>query len=140
MGYEPRLSRVAHSPFGGLSAGILFFTLNLLPQRGKTVREHLREFDFLGLLLVAGGVVCLLIGFNNSEVSCMFCHLSLSHALLICSYYIGSSAETIALLTVGGCLLVAFAANELVTQRAPIVAPRLFRVCPSRYLCVSGGH
>lgn len=42
--------------------------------------------------------------------------------------YPGSSAETIALLAVGGCLLVAFAVNELLTNRAPIIAPRLFKV------------
>lgn len=32
----------------------------------------MQDFDFLGLILLVGGVVCLLIGFNHSETSCKF--------------------------------------------------------------------
>ncbi|KAI8980783.1 MFS general substrate transporter [Trametes punicea] len=95
-------------PFGGLAGGILAVFLNLHPHKGKPLREHVREFDFLGLVLVVGGTVCILIGFNNSGIT-------------------WSSAETIALLVVGGCLLLAFGANEILTKRSPIVAPRLFK-------------
>ncbi|CDO78114.1 hypothetical protein BN946_scf184611.g6 [Trametes cinnabarina] len=95
-------------PFGGLAGGILFFFLNLHPHKGKPLRQHIREFDFLGLVLVVAGVVCVLIGFNNSGIS-------------------WSSAETIVLLVVGGCLLLAFVTNEISTTRAPILAPRLFK-------------
>lgn len=43
---------------------------------------------------------------------------------------IGSSAETIALLTVGGVLLVVACVNEWFTKRSPIIPPRVFRVRP----------
>lgn len=57
-------------PTGGVSGLLLFMFLNLNPHQGKSWREHLREFDFIGLGLMVTGVVCLLIGFNFSEESC----------------------------------------------------------------------
>ncbi|KAJ7685325.1 major facilitator superfamily domain-containing protein [Mycena polygramma] len=95
-------------PTGGLAGALLFFFLNLNPRPLRTLRQHNQEFDYLGLFLVVSGVVCLLIGFNSSETS-------------------WSSAETIALLTVGCVLLVLFAVNEALTTRSPIVPPRLFQ-------------
>lgn len=47
----------------------------------------------------------------------------------------GSSAETIALLTVGCVLLVSAAINELLTKRSPIVPPRLFQVTNAPIPC-----
>ena len=41
---------------------------------------------------------------------------------------VGSSAETIALLVVGGVLLLLAGINEVYTNRSPIIPPRLFRV------------
>ena len=41
---------------------------------------------------------------------------------------VGSSAETIALLIVGGVLLLLAGINEVYTNRSPIIPPRLFRV------------
>ena len=60
-------------PFGGLAAAIIFFFLKLNPHKGKTIPEHVHEFDFLGLVLVVGGVICVLIGFNHSTISCASC-------------------------------------------------------------------
>ena len=57
-------------PTGGLAGILLFFFLNLNPHQGKGFREHVREFDFIGLGLMVVGVVCLLIGFNFSETTC----------------------------------------------------------------------
>lgn len=57
-------------PTGGLAALILFIFLNLNPHKGRTLREHISEFDFGGLVLVIGGVICLLLGFNQSETAC----------------------------------------------------------------------
>ena len=37
------------------------------------------EFDFAGLILLLGGTVCLLLGFNQSETSCMCSRLSHTH-------------------------------------------------------------
>ena len=42
--------------------------------------------------------------------------------------FAGSSAETIALLVVGGVLLLLAGINEVYTNRSPIIPPRLFRV------------
>ncbi|KAF7973419.1 hypothetical protein HWV62_15227 [Athelia sp. TMB] len=95
-------------PSGGFAALILFFFLNLNPHKGRTFREHAAEFDFLGLGLIVAGVVCLLLGFNSGETN-------------------WSSKETIALLTVGAVLLLLGGVNEVLTTRAPIVPPRLFK-------------
>ncbi|KAF8163478.1 MFS amino acid permease [Crassisporium funariophilum] len=95
-------------PTGGLAAGILFFSLNLNPHQGRTLKQHANEFDFAGLFLIVSGIVLLLLGFNESETS-------------------WSSKQTIAFLTVGAVLLVAGAINEAYTHRSPIVPPRLFQ-------------
>ncbi|KAI0064575.1 MFS general substrate transporter [Artomyces pyxidatus] len=95
-------------PTGGIAGAILFFFLNLNPHHGMSLRQHVQQFDFVGLLLLVGGVVCILIGFNSGETN-------------------WSSAETIALLTVGCVLLLAGSINEVYTSRSPIIPPRLFR-------------
>ena len=58
------------SPTGGIAAALIFFSLNLNPHQGRTLKQHLNEFDFLGLFLIVSGVVLLLVGFNQSETSC----------------------------------------------------------------------
>ncbi|KZT11343.1 MFS general substrate transporter [Laetiporus sulphureus 93-53] len=105
-------------PTGGLAFAILYVFLNLNPHQGKPFRQHVREFDFSGLLLIIGGVVCILIGFNYSETA-------------------WRSAATIAPLVVGCCLLLGAVANEIFTQRSPIVPPRLFRVRTTGFILVS---
>ncbi|GJJ12694.1 hypothetical protein Clacol_006938 [Clathrus columnatus] len=95
-------------PTGGLAAVILFVFLNLNPHQGRTLREHAAQFDFIGLVLLVGGVVCLLIGFNNSDNG-------------------WGKPATIVLLVVGVVLLIAASINELFTKRSPILPPRLFK-------------
>ncbi|KAJ7097805.1 MFS amino acid permease [Mycena belliarum] len=95
-------------PTCGIAMALLFFFLNLNPRPLRTFREHNREFDYIGLLLIVAGVVCLLVGFNSSETS-------------------WSSAETIALLTVGCFLILVAGVNECFTKRSPIIPPRLFQ-------------
>ncbi|PPQ63069.1 hypothetical protein CVT24_005924 [Panaeolus cyanescens] len=104
-------------PTGGVAAAILFFFLNLNPHQGRTLREHVRDFDFIGLLLFVSGVVILLLGFNESETS-------------------WSAKQTIALLTVGAVCLFAGAVNETFTGRSPIVPPRLFKTRTTGILLV----
>ena len=58
------------SPTGGVAAALLFFFLNLNPHQGRTLKQHLNEFDFIGLFLFVSGVILLLVGFNQSEISC----------------------------------------------------------------------
>ncbi|KAI0051349.1 MFS general substrate transporter [Auriscalpium vulgare] len=105
-------------PTGGIAAGILFFYLNLNPHPGMTFRQHLKQFDILGLFLLLGVVVCLLIGFNSSETS-------------------WSDAETIALLVVGCVLLLVASINEIYTKRSPIVPPRLFKTRTTAIILIS---
>jgi len=105
-------------PTGGLAFVILYFFLNLNPHQGKPFREHVREFDFSGLLFIIGGVVCILIGFNYSETA-------------------WNSAATIAPLVIGVVLLLVAAANEIFTPRSPIVPPRLFRVRTTGFILIS---
>ncbi|KIY72091.1 MFS general substrate transporter [Cylindrobasidium torrendii FP15055 ss-10] len=95
-------------PTGGVAAVILFFFLNLNPHQGKTLRQHASEFDFIGLTLIVIGVICLLLGFNFSERG-------------------WQDAKTIALVAVGGSLLVVAGIHEGFTKRSPIIPPRLFR-------------
>lgn len=122
-------------PTGGLAGALLFFFLNLNPHQGRPLRDHIREFDFVGLFVIVSGVVCLLIGFNSSETTCNVILLFQGTK----SYWsLGQSAETIALLAVGGTLLVLGGVNEVYTKRSPIIPPRLFKVsCRESYLCFS---
>lgn len=69
---EPLTHSTLCSPTGGVALAFLFFALKLNPPRhNKTFRQHVSEFDFLGLFLIVSGVVCVLLGFNQSENSCM---------------------------------------------------------------------
>ncbi|KAJ6447509.1 MFS amino acid permease [Mycena sanguinolenta] len=95
-------------PTGGIAGLLLFFFLNLNPHHGKTLREHVKEFDFLGLFLFVGGVVCLLLGFNQSQNG-------------------WDKPATIALL-VAGCVALALGMTvEMWTNRSPVIPPRLFK-------------
>ncbi|KAJ7745413.1 MFS amino acid permease [Mycena maculata] len=95
-------------PTGGLAGALLFFFLHLNPHHGKTLMEHIREFDFGGLFLFVGGVVCLLLGFNFSQNG-------------------WGKPATVALLVVGFVTIVVGVLFENWTSRAPIVPPRLFK-------------
>ncbi|KAI0044543.1 MFS general substrate transporter [Auriscalpium vulgare] len=95
-------------PTGGIAVVLLLFSLHLNPHHGKTLREHVKEFDFIGLFLLIVGVVCLLIGFNQSENS-------------------WDAPATIALLALGGVLLISAAVWEGQTTKSPIIPPRIFK-------------
>lgn len=105
-------------PTGGVAALILFFFLNLNPRPGRTLREHAREFDFMGLGLIVAGVVCLLIGFNFSEAS-------------------WQAPKTIVLIVLGGVLLVCAGIFEVYTKRSPILPPRLFQTRTTGIILIS---
>ncbi|THH16547.1 hypothetical protein EW146_g4097 [Bondarzewia mesenterica] len=96
-------------PTGGVAVALLFFTLNLNPHHGKPFREHVREFDFFGLFLLIAGVICLLLGFNQSETS-------------------WRSPATIVLLIVGFVVSISAGLWEMHTKKSPIIPPRLFKV------------
>jgi hypothetical protein len=106
---------------------IVVFFLDLNPRKGLSLCEHLRDFDFLGLVLIVGGVLCLLIGLDSGETSCM---LPASQFVAYClrTQMTGYSVQTISLIVAGGVLLVASGFWECFTTRSPIIRPRLFRV------------
>jgi hypothetical protein len=60
-----------HRPTGGIAGAILFFFLNLNPHKGMTLKQHMNEFDFLGLALLVAGAVCALLGLTSGETNCM---------------------------------------------------------------------
>ncbi|KDQ21898.1 hypothetical protein BOTBODRAFT_26305 [Botryobasidium botryosum FD-172 SS1] len=93
-------------PTGGVAAFLLFF-LKTNPTPRRTLSDHVRTFDFLGLFLLMAGVVLLVLGFNASQTS-------------------WESAETIALLVVGGITFICGIGHEFFTKRSPIIPPRLF--------------
>ncbi|KAF7318122.1 Membrane transporter [Mycena chlorophos] len=95
-------------PTGGVAFVLLFFFLNLNPHKGRTLRQHINSFDFLGLFFFISGVVCILLGFSQSQIG-------------------WNRAPTIALLVVGFLLVIAGGVWETFTTRMPIIPPRLFR-------------
>jgi len=105
-------------PTGGLGGALLFFFLNLNPHHGKTLREHIQEFDFVGLLLITAGILCVLFGFNESQKS-------------------WSHVSTIVLLVVGCVTLVAGGVYECFTKRSPIIPPRLFKTRTTAILLIT---
>ncbi|KAH8836107.1 MFS amino acid permease [Flagelloscypha sp. PMI_526] len=105
-------------PVGGVAVTILFFFLKLNPRQGKPWREHVREFDFVGFLLIIPGVILLLLGFTESQTS-------------------WSEPKTIAMVTVGLSLLVAAGVNECYTSRSPILPPRLFQTRTTAIILIS---
>ncbi|KAF7305038.1 MFS domain-containing protein [Mycena kentingensis (nom. inval.)] len=105
-------------PTGGVAGLLLFFFLNLNPRPLKSFADHNAEFDYIGLVAVVVGVVCVLLGFNFSETS-------------------WSSPQTIALLVVGFVLLFAFGIWECYTTKSPIVPPRLFKTRTTSIILVT---
>lgn len=90
----------------------------------KSFRQHLSEFDFVGLFLVTAGTFVLLLGFNSGETS-------------------WSSPRTIAYLTTGFALLLLCAVVEAYlhltkSKRTPIIPPRLFQTRTTTCLSISG--
>lgn len=108
-------------PSGGAAAAILFLFLHVKPTKKRSVREVVSTFDFLGLFLIAAGVVLLLMGFQEAETAKKG----------------WQSAETIAPLVVGIVLIILGAVNEIFTSRQPIVPPRLFKTRTTAAILVS---
>ncbi|XP_006457967.1 hypothetical protein AGABI2DRAFT_199095 [Agaricus bisporus var. bisporus H97] len=123
-------------PTGGVGGLVLFFFLNLNPRRGKTLREHIAEFDFAGLFLITAGILCVLFGFNESEKGCRFFIFCFCRPKAHLSN-LGNRASTIALLVIGGVLLVIAGINEVMTKRSPIIPPRLFKTRTTAVLLIT---
>ena len=81
--------------------------MNIPKRSQKTLKQHIREFDIIGLVLIMGGVASLLVGLNNGEAS-------------------WSSVSAYVPIAIGGVCLIAGCINEVYTKQSPIVPPRLF--------------
>lgn len=118
---------------------LLIFLNTNPPPKDRTFKKLVSTFDFLGLFLVVSGVVCLLVGFNHGQVTCTSFAIAFlyKYPTWLTDYEIGSDAESISLLTVGGVLLVLCAINEVYTTRSPIIPPRLFKTRTTAIILVS---
>ncbi|KDE08593.1 hypothetical protein MVLG_01057 [Microbotryum lychnidis-dioicae p1A1 Lamole] len=105
-------------PTGGIALLVLIFYLNLNPHKTAPLADLVRTFDFLGLGLIVGGLILLLVGFSSGEVS-------------------WKSAQTIALLLVGGVMLCIAGFVETHTQRSPIIPARLFHTRTTAVILIS---
>ncbi|KAG6376367.1 MFS general substrate transporter [Boletus reticuloceps] len=105
-------------PTAGVAGALLFFFLNLNPHQGRPFSDHVKEFDFVGLVTAVSGTVCLLLGFNSSETT-------------------WESSETISLLVTGCILLVVYVINEMYTKRSAIIPPRLFKTRTTGFILIS---
>ncbi|KAJ7647982.1 major facilitator superfamily domain-containing protein, partial [Roridomyces roridus] len=95
-------------PTGGLAGLVLFFSLNLNPHQGKSFQEHVREFDFLGVFFLIGGVLSLMMGLSQSQDG-------------------WNKPATIGPLVSGVVALILAVLVEGRTTRSPIIPPRLFK-------------
>lgn len=106
-------------PLGAIALAIIFFSLNLNPRPKLTFRQACGEFDFIGLIMIVVSVILILLGFNYAETKAW------------------NVPETIALLVVGGVLLIAFMAWEFKTNKKPIVPPRLVTTRTTSLILIS---
>jgi uncharacterized membrane protein HdeD (DUF308 family) len=97
---------------------MIFVFLHLNPRQGRTLRQHVADFDFVGLLLLMGGVAMIILAFVNAEKT-------------------WTDSETIGLLVGGPVTLIAAAAWEFRTERSPILPPRLFQTRTTAVILIS---
>jgi MFS family permease len=95
-------------PTGGIAALILLLCLRVPRNKKKSFSQHAKEFDYLGLTLLTGGVASLLVGLNNGERD-------------------WSQVGAIVPLAIGAAAILAGAVNEIFTKQSPVIPPRLFK-------------
>lgn len=105
-------------PVGVVAFAILFFFLKLNPTNRGSFREFMATFDFLGLTLIIGGVICLLVGLEQGSANGW------------------GEPASIALLVIGPVMLVSAGIVEARTSRPPIIPPRLFKTRTPAFLLI----
>lgn len=87
----------------------LSYFLKLNPKERPSWREVLKQFDFIGLLSILIGSVCIILGFSIASTAGW------------------QNSAVIALIVVGGVVTIFFGVWEMYTTKAAIIPPRLFR-------------
>lgn len=98
-------------PFGGVAMLFIFFLLNV-PDRETTrlpTRQKLSQLDFVGLSMLLPGVICLLLALQWGGLN-----------------YAWRNGRIIALLTLGGVLLIGFIAVQIFMPDTATIPPRIF--------------
>lgn len=98
-------------PFGGVAMLFIFFLLQV-PDRETTHlsnRQKLAQLDFVGLSMLLPGIICLLLALQWGGLD-----------------YDWSDGRIIALLTLGGVLLVGFIAVQIFMPDTATIPPRIF--------------
>lgn len=98
-------------PFGGVAMVFIFFLLQV-PDRETTrlpTKQKLYQLDFVGLAMLLPGVICLLLALQWGGLT-----------------YAWGNGRVIALLTLGGVLLVGFIAVQIFRPNTATIPPRIF--------------
>ncbi|TIB07299.1 hypothetical protein E3P92_03919 [Wallemia ichthyophaga] len=113
-------------PTSAIAFTMLFFFLNVSQPPHASFKEKFNSFDYLGLILIVGGAVCVLLGFSLAS------SLSWQHA------------ATISLLIIGWLLLITFGIWEIKAEKKGVsvmVPPRLFKsITPTAILIGCAAH
>lgn len=101
-------------PVGGAAFIVLFFSLNLNPHEKKSAKQHFKQFDIFGYILILIAIIIFLLGFTFAETDGF------------------QSSKSIACIVVGVVMFPVFTAFEFWLEKhdpdvKPIVSPRIFR-------------
>ncbi|PWN28469.1 MFS general substrate transporter [Jaminaea rosea] len=111
-------------PLGAVALVILYFKLNLNPVEKRSVKQVVKEFDWIGWVLLLAAIVIFLFGFSQAET-------------------VGfNAAQTIALIVVGAVLFPvavtwSFFCQRLFPSVRPILPPRVFRTRTTTFILMT---
>lgn len=134
-------------PLGG-AALIIIATFLGIPDRDTTklpLTKKLVQLDILGTTILVPGVVCLLLALQWGGQAYAVSPIRLGGNFMYANGSQWSNGRIIALLTLAGALLVAFAAVQILVPATATLPPRLFKqrsVVSALWatLCISSGN
>jgi MFS family permease len=98
-------------PTGGFAIAVLFFFLHLNPTKKVPLKEMVKTFDFIGLILFVSGIVLFLTGLASGGNGT----------------WAWNSSVVLGNLIPGAVCIVGAVINELFTKRQALIPPRLFK-------------
>ncbi|TIB95842.1 MFS general substrate transporter [Wallemia mellicola] len=96
-------------PIGGVVLIALIVFLKLNPKERPPYKEVLKQFDYIGLLSILTAAICIIVGFSVASSSTW------------------KNPAVIALIVVGGVVLLFAGVWETYTTKSQIIPPRLFK-------------